>query len=231
MHLAPGLACGLNCVIYLFFTETNLTKMKRIFLFILTVLSVTAFGQKTIKGKVIDAANNNPLFGANILLSHGGTTSTDKDGYFTVDCSKASVITISFIGYETVSKHAGILSAKQIEDWKDLTPSEKTELKAKRKSALISEFGIDGVNAEKLFKRISSDEERSKLPDVILKDIASAEYLNTNVLSKIVDNPGITADDRKIIKEKILEYYGLFSTEKTAKFKEWFDKNNAGVRY
>lgn len=75
--------------------------MKHIILYILTMVSVTAFAQKAVKGKVIDAANNNPLLGATIS-SNGKTTSTDKDGMFTVDCSKATAITVSFVGYETV---------------------------------------------------------------------------------------------------------------------------------
>jgi iron complex outermembrane receptor protein len=75
--------------------------MKHIILSILSLLSITSFAQKTVKGKVVDAANNSPLLGANISFN-GGTASTDKDGMFTVDCSKATVITVSFIGYETV---------------------------------------------------------------------------------------------------------------------------------
>jgi iron complex outermembrane recepter protein len=75
--------------------------MKHIILFILTLFSITSFAQKTVKGKVVDAATSSPLLGANIFFN-GATTSTDKDGMFTVDCSKAGVITVSFIGYETV---------------------------------------------------------------------------------------------------------------------------------
>jgi iron complex outermembrane receptor protein len=75
--------------------------MKHIFLFILTILSITSFAQKTVKGRVIDAANNNPLAEASISFN-GGTTSTDKNGVFTVDCSKATTITVTFIGYQAV---------------------------------------------------------------------------------------------------------------------------------
>lgn len=75
--------------------------MKHIILFILTLISINTYAQKTVTGKVIDAANSTPLYGANISFS-GGTASTNKDGIFTVDCSKGSMLTISFIGYETV---------------------------------------------------------------------------------------------------------------------------------
>lgn len=76
--------------------------MKHIILFILTLLSITAFAQKTVKGKVVDAATNSPLLGATILLNGGGTTSTDKDGSFSFDCGKSSTITVSFVGYRAV---------------------------------------------------------------------------------------------------------------------------------
>ena len=75
--------------------------MKQIILSILLLLSFASFAQKTVKGKVIDAGTGSPLTGANISFS-GGATSTDKEGSFTVDCSKANNITVSFIGYETI---------------------------------------------------------------------------------------------------------------------------------
>ena len=75
--------------------------MKHFIIIILTLFSSALFAQKTVKGKVVDASTNSPLLGANISFN-GSTASTDKDGMFTVDCSKSSTITISFIGYETV---------------------------------------------------------------------------------------------------------------------------------
>lgn len=87
---------------YPFFT-INHFKMKRIFLFavIFTFTSIASLAQKTVKGKIFDASTNSPLLGANIAFS-GGSASTDKDGIFTVDCSKSTLITVSFVGYETV---------------------------------------------------------------------------------------------------------------------------------
>ena len=65
------------------------------------LLSVVSFAQKTFKGKVIDAANNNPLSGATISFAGKGGTTTDKDGSFSVDCDKVKSFTVSFIGYES----------------------------------------------------------------------------------------------------------------------------------
>ena len=67
----------------------------------MSVLSHCALAQKTIKGKVFDAYNNTPLFGATIKFTGKGGTTSDKDGMFSVDCSKSTEIIVSFIGYET----------------------------------------------------------------------------------------------------------------------------------
>ena len=75
--------------------------MKQLHLSIIGLfISASIFGQ-TIKGKVFDATTNNPLIGATVSFAKNGGTITDKDGSFTVDCSNAATITVSFIGYET----------------------------------------------------------------------------------------------------------------------------------
>jgi iron complex outermembrane recepter protein len=76
--------------------------MKRIILsaLFITVLSITAFAQKNLRGKIVDAANNKPLAGATINFGKS-TTSSDNDGAFTVDCSTAGSVTVSVVGYET----------------------------------------------------------------------------------------------------------------------------------
>jgi iron complex outermembrane receptor protein len=74
--------------------------MKRVLL-IAAFAACTLLGNaQTIKGKVLDGSNNNPLLGATVSLS-GKTVTTDKDGIFSIDCSKSSELTVSFVGYET----------------------------------------------------------------------------------------------------------------------------------
>lgn len=76
--------------------------MKKISYTLLFVcISVIAFAQSTLKGKVVDGKTKAPLFGANIQFAGKGGTTSDNDGVFTVDCSKLGEITVSFIGYET----------------------------------------------------------------------------------------------------------------------------------
>jgi iron complex outermembrane receptor protein len=74
--------------------------MKSIILFAaLCVLSTAAFSQKSLKGKVVDAATGKPLVGASVSFSAKDGTVTDKDGMFSVNCNTTSRITISFVGY------------------------------------------------------------------------------------------------------------------------------------
>jgi len=65
------------------------------------ILSATAFAQKNLRGKVFDAVTKSPLAGATITAAGNRTTTTGKDGIFTVDCSKTNYVTVSFVGYET----------------------------------------------------------------------------------------------------------------------------------
>ena len=77
-------------------------KMKRIFLFTLLFGSFSiAFAQKAIKGRIYDAGTNSPLAGATISIPGKGAASSDKDGFFTIDCSKSTTIVVSFVGYQT----------------------------------------------------------------------------------------------------------------------------------
>jgi hypothetical protein len=144
--------------------------------------------------------------------------------------SKADVSELKALGFTTAYDNAGKLSAKQIEDWKDLTPTEKTQLKAKRKSDLETEFDL-GTGAPALFTRIKNDEERSKLPDSILTHPAAAIHLNTNVLAKIIDNGGINEDHRKTIRENVLNHHQVMNTGKYQTYLAWFENNNLGQRY
>ena len=73
--------------------------MKRILLTAAcAALALFSFSQQ-VKGKVIDASNNNPLLGATVTLA-GKTVSTDAEGAFSIDCNKSAEISISFVGYE-----------------------------------------------------------------------------------------------------------------------------------
>ncbi len=70
-------------------------------------LNLSAFAQVAISGTVVDAANGDPIIGANIIIK--GTTVgtvTDFDGNFNLSAPEGSVIQISYMGYESVEKEA-----------------------------------------------------------------------------------------------------------------------------
>ena len=66
-------------------------------------VSVFAYAQSTVTGTIIDAANDEPIIGASVLVM--GTTSgtiTDFDGNFTVSVpDDDAVLQISYMGYKT----------------------------------------------------------------------------------------------------------------------------------
>src|SRR5215467_12649929 len=68
----------------------------------LLAISMTAFAQQTLRGKVTDGATDKPLAGASVTVAGGGTT-TDKEGNFSVDCSKSKRVTITYVGYQSQS--------------------------------------------------------------------------------------------------------------------------------
>lgn len=67
------------------------------------LFACTAFAQKTIKGKIFDQSTNTPLAGATISGAGKSITTSDKDGAFTIECGKVNNISITFVGYETLS--------------------------------------------------------------------------------------------------------------------------------
>lgn len=54
-----------------------------------------------LSGRVVDEASNNPLMGATIAVQGKGTAKTDKDGRFSIRCTRNEKITVSFVGYES----------------------------------------------------------------------------------------------------------------------------------
>lgn len=69
----------------------------------LSSLGAVAQNEITVKGQVVDAANQEPLIGATV--SERGTsigTSTDFDGNFTIKVKPTSTIVVSYVGYSPV---------------------------------------------------------------------------------------------------------------------------------
>jgi iron complex outermembrane receptor protein len=60
-----------------------------------------AFAQTTIRGKISDLSTNSPLYGATISVSGKNLTTTDKSGSFSINCTGAVTMTISYVGFES----------------------------------------------------------------------------------------------------------------------------------
>jgi iron complex outermembrane receptor protein len=63
-------------------------------------LTISAAAQKTVSGTVTDAANNEPLIGANVLVKGTGEgTITDIDGSYSLRVREGSTLVFSYAGY------------------------------------------------------------------------------------------------------------------------------------
>ena len=66
-------------------------------------LNLSAFAQVAVSGTIVDAANGDPIIGANIIVK-GPTTGTvsDFDGNFNLSAPEGAVIQFSYMGYKSV---------------------------------------------------------------------------------------------------------------------------------
>ena len=71
-----------------------------LFFYILGMFNLSA---QNLKGKVIDATSSNPLVGATISSEGKAISTTDQNGMFSIACP-SSEISISFVGYKTISQ-------------------------------------------------------------------------------------------------------------------------------
>ncbi|HUS00837.1 MAG TPA: TonB-dependent receptor [Chitinophagaceae bacterium] len=74
-------------------------KFKILYTLIILFIYSGGYAQK-LTGRVFDASNNSSLSGASVSYAGKGTT-TDNSGRFSINCNKAAVITVSYVGYET----------------------------------------------------------------------------------------------------------------------------------
>ena len=148
-------------------------------------LFLHSYGQNyTLTGKVIDAANNEALPGAAVVIENTSLgTSTDMDGEFVIRGVKKRNITInvSFISYETLTQKLEFPAGKN---------SLNTTLKLKPISLDINEVEIVREAEGKVKARIV--ERRS----INIKNVVSfeqiEEYPDVNAAEALQRQPGIT---------------------------------------
>lgn len=75
------------------------------FLFILSLIlsiAMTSRGQDVIRGKVVDAANGEPVIGASVIVSGTKTgTVTDNEGRFQLSIKNGQKLRVSYLGKKT----------------------------------------------------------------------------------------------------------------------------------
>ncbi|WP_353480048.1 TonB-dependent receptor [Haliscomenobacter sp.] len=122
--------------------------MKNIFVLLIFLCFAFSMAAQTtqLRGKVLDAATNAPLAGANVQITGGGGTITDQNGNFAVPCNGALELSVSFIGYETERrqvKNCGEAVNFSLElSASDLNTVEITATSSLNKSVLYQPFSI-----------------------------------------------------------------------------------------
>lgn len=130
---------------YLFFIKT--IQMKNfIAIIIIAFISVPVFAQQTVYGKVFDSKTNEPLKGATIVFQGTKQAFSDIDGSFSIECSGAGTIVVSYVGYEvfkySISNCGESISAALVQSKGFLNAIEITATSATNKSLLSQPAAI-----------------------------------------------------------------------------------------
>lgn len=79
--------------------------MKRLALFLISILTVASVfaADVNVKGKVVDAADNEPLIGATVIVAGASNVgvSTNVDGEFQLTVPEGKTLRVSYVGYAT----------------------------------------------------------------------------------------------------------------------------------
>lgn len=79
--------------------------MKKTLAFLLVLICFSGFAQEsTLKGRIIDKGTSQPLQGASVRYGQEAGTISDRNGEFTIPCSGATDLTVSFVGYQTFTR-------------------------------------------------------------------------------------------------------------------------------
>ncbi len=143
--------------------------MKYLSLFTLLLLTTTlAWGQGTIKGRLIDASTNEGLISATVMVQ--GTTptlgtATDFDGYFTIYNAPEGeqTIIVSYLGYESVEKVVTVKPNQAIDAGEIAVPLSSVGLKEVEVVASIAidrktPVAVSSVKAEQIENKLGNQE-------------------------------------------------------------------------
>ncbi|RAV28659.1 SusC/RagA family TonB-linked outer membrane protein [Sinomicrobium soli] len=168
-----------------------------ILFFSLGIMSLYAQDSYTLTGKVISAADQLPVIGANIVVVNAsrGTTS-DFDGNFSVEVSGNDVISISYVGYITetiIIANQNNITVSLREDTEQLDEVVVIAYGTQRKSSLTgSVASLENKNLDELpYSRVDQSLQ-GKIAGVQVQNISSevgtAPQINIRGLSSISAN-------------------------------------------
>ena len=163
--------------------------MRRIYIaFLGLLLSVVTFGQSTrVKGKVFDADSKDRLAGASILSAGKTVAISDKDGMFSINCSDATELVVSYKSYETykqqISNCNSEISVALIPSYHHLGQVEITATSSQNKSLLYQPVSIVKLNETELKRGTGlylDDVINTNVPGVLMerRTIAAGQQFN-----------------------------------------------------
>jgi iron complex outermembrane recepter protein len=154
--------------------------------FLCTLFSVLIFAQPLLKGKVIDAKNDEALVGATIQIGKSSVVSNSK-GEFSIACVSNSSISISFIGYDkqivSVNNCDDFLTIKLVANRASLNDIEITATSNVNKSILHQPASITKLSLTELKRGnglFLDDAINGNVPGVIMqrRAVSSGQQFN-----------------------------------------------------
>lgn len=138
------------------------------YVFVITLISVTfGYSQVTLKGKILDGTNGEPLIGANIIVKNDPNvgTVTDFDGTFELKVSAVPVLlNVSYIGYSSL-------------DYQVDNASSKIEIKL-GEDAVTIDLGVE-IKGQKISeKQKAAPLTIESLDAIAIKQTASTDFYN-----------------------------------------------------
>jgi iron complex outermembrane recepter protein len=138
------------------------------YVFVITLISVTfGYSQVTLKGKILDGTNGEPLIGANIIVKNDPNvgTVTDFDGTFELKVSSVPVLlNVSYIGYSSL-------------DYQVDNASSKIEIKL-GEDAVTIDLGVE-IKGQKISeKQKAAPLTIESLDAIAIKQTASTDFYN-----------------------------------------------------
>lgn len=159
-------------------------------LFAWMFLTITAFAQTTgsISGRIIDAARNTPLTGAEVTIVETGTrTASARDGsyQFANLASGTYTLTISYLGYDSAQQRAAVVAGQT-------TP---VETRLGSEVVVLTEFKVEGAR-EGQARALNQQKAAGNVKNIIAAD-AMGNFPDKNVAESLQRVPGIHTEGQR----------------------------------